>query len=86
MAGAPDGSDVRSALPSSLQGAYDSSRPIATFDTGGTTVEIRQVLSGTPAEVTAGIKTEHDELVAGGQEIIASKRITLSSVSDKQLM
>ncbi len=77
--------DVQDALPPQLQAAYDSSRPMATFDEGGTTVELRQVLNGTPAEVATGIETEHTELVTAGKDIIASKRIELSPAAKAEL-
>jgi hypothetical protein len=85
VAAGPDSSSVRAALPTALQAAYDSSRPMATFDEDGTTVEIRQVLNGTPSAVAAGIQTEHDELVAAGKEIVNSKRFTLSATAKQQL-
>ncbi|HEX3829820.1 MAG TPA: hypothetical protein VHV82_21365 [Sporichthyaceae bacterium] len=85
LAAAPDGQDVQDALPPQLQAAYDSSRPMATFDEDGTTVELRQVLNGTPADVATGIETEHTELVAAGKDIIASKRIELSPAAKAEL-
>jgi hypothetical protein len=85
LATAPDGQDVQDALPPQLQAAYDSSRPIATFDENGTRVELRQVLNGTPSAVGTGIETEHSELVAAGKDIIASKRIELSPAAKAEL-
>jgi hypothetical protein len=85
VAAGPDSSSARAALPTALQAAYDSSRPMATFDEDGTTVEIRQVLNGTPSAVAAGVQTEHEELVAAGKEIVNSKRFTLSATAKQQL-
>jgi hypothetical protein len=86
LASAAHGQDVQDALPPQLQAAYDSSRPIATFDENGTRVEVRQVLNGTPAEVATGIETEHTELLAAGKDLIASKRIELSPAAKAKLL
>jgi len=50
----PEGdSSVRDGLPVALRPAYDQSRALASFTSDGQTTELRQVLNGSRAEITA---------------------------------
>ncbi|MGQ0847300.1 MAG: hypothetical protein ACT4QF_24545 [Sporichthyaceae bacterium] len=86
LASAPNGVDLRDALPSALRNSYDRSRLIATFTGGGTVTEIRQVLDGTPEAVAAALKAEKSERIAAGKEIATIAAVKLSKAAKADLV
>jgi hypothetical protein len=74
-------SSVRDGLPVALRPAYDQSRALASFTSDGQTTELRQVLNGTSAEITASLNSEHTVLVNAGKEVLASKKLHLSAAA-----
>jgi hypothetical protein len=76
-------SSVRDGLPVALRPAYDQSRALASFTSDGQTTELRQVLNGTKAEITASLNSEHTVLVNAGKEVLASKKLHLSAAATR---
>jgi hypothetical protein len=82
----PEGdSSVRDGLPVALRPAYDQSRALASFTSDGRTTELRQVLNGSRAEITASLHSEHTVLVNAGKEVLASKKLHLSAAATQMV-
>jgi hypothetical protein len=82
----PEGdSSVRDGLPVALRPAYDQSRALASFTSDGQTTELRQVLNGSRAEITASLNSERAVLVNAGKEVLASKKLHLSPAATRMV-